>query len=102
MNVRRCLIRATLMALTMGITLPAMANHYVYYDPGVYYEPDAKMYYWRDRGNWRSGATLDRHHRAYVRGNGFAIELDTSRPYERHDFVVQRYRESRRSHHHHH
>lgn len=102
MSAQRNLIKATVMVIALGAALPAMANHYVYYGHDVYYAPQAKTYYWRDHGDWRSGATVGRGYSRYVRGNGFEIDLDTPRPYDRHDYVVERYRHSRRHHHDHH
>lgn len=58
----------------------------------VYYAPHSHTYYWRDNGQWREGRQLDRRYRQYARrGHGFRIELDTDWPYERHDYVIERY-----------
>lgn len=82
-------------------SLPAIAQarSYVYYDHDIYYAPYSHTYYWREDGRWRSGHRLDRHYREYVRRGGFTIDLDTDRPYDRHDYVVERYHDWRHRHH---
>lgn len=92
--------KAAFLALALGAALPAMAEtrRYVYYDHDIYYAPYSHTYYWRENGDWRSGHTIARRYRTYVRGHGFEIDLDTDRPYDRHDYVIAQYRER---HHHH-
>lgn len=99
MNALHKLLKAAVVTMVLGAAAPAMATHYVYYGSDVYYAPEARVYYWRDHGNWHSGATIAHRHRGLVRGNGFEIELNTSRPYDRHDYVLARYRDWRRDHH---
>jgi hypothetical protein len=66
---------------------------YVYYgDHDIYFAPERKTYYWRANGTWQSGTVLPNEARAYVRGGGVAIELDTDRPYEKHDWVIKHYK----------
>jgi hypothetical protein len=70
----------------------AARRHYVYYrDHDIYYAPDSRTYYWRTDGRWRSGDALPESSRRYVTSGGIEIELDTDRPYERHDYVVAQY-----------
>lgn len=105
MTMHRSLIRTTLLALAIAAAIPTLANadttvsvqanrhSYVYYrDHDIYYAPDTRTYYWMDRGNWRQGERLPDDQRDYVRGGGTTIELDTDRPYERHDYVVSHYK----------
>jgi hypothetical protein len=93
----RNLLRAAVLAIALGAALPAFADthRFVYYDHDVYYAPHSHMYYWRENGEWREGRHLSRHYRHYARGRGFSIDLDVDRPWERHDFVVDRYRHRR-------
>jgi len=68
-------------------------RHYVYYaDHDIYFAPETKTYYWQTNGNWTSGTTLPPEDREFVRSRGVAIELDTDKPYERHDYVIAHYK----------
>ena len=69
-------------------------HHYVYYgDHQIYFAPETKVYYWREGTTWRSGAELPVEARAYVRTGGVEFDLDTERPYERHDWVIAHVKE---------
>ena len=69
-------------------------HHYVYYgDHEIYFAPEAKVYYWRDNGAWRSGAELPTEMRTYVRTGGVEVDLETEHPYERHNWVVAHLKE---------
>lgn len=73
-------------------TTTTTKHRYVYYsDHDIFYAPDTKMYYWRSNGNWTSGATVPAEDQAFVR-KGVTIELDTDKPYERHDYVISHYK----------
>lgn len=105
MNIK---IAATLLALTAGLSaapLPVLADpppwapahgyrakhRYVYYPQReIYYEPEARSWFWLDGGNWRVGASLPAIYQPFVSG-GVSIELDTDRPYTEHRQVVAEY-----------
>lgn len=79
----------------------AKQYRYVYYPAyEVYYAPETRLWFWLDGGGgWRFGANLPTG--AMVGGApGVSIVLDTGRPYERHDYVVEQY--GRRDRHHEH
>jgi len=68
----------------------------VYYgDHDIYFAPETRTYYWMDNGRWTSGTTLPTEDQAYIRNGGVQIELDTDRPYERHDYVIAHYKHHR-------
>lgn len=103
MNTYRGFIPVTALALAMSAAVPAMAEttvvvadnkrEYVYYgDHEIYFRPETKTYYWRENGTWKSGIELPAASRRFATTGGVTIELDTERPYERHDEVVTRYR----------
>ena len=104
MNRHRSLTSLAVLALAVSAALPALADtrvsvehgrhHYVYYsDKDIYYAPETRTYYWVEGGRWRSGPTLPADDQDYVvRAKGVDIDLDTERPYERNDYVVQHYR----------
>jgi hypothetical protein len=106
MNKHRSIIGAAVAAAVLAASVPAMAqttvavektrHNYVYYkDRDVYFAPETKTYYWMANGSWRSGAALPADYEPYVRSGGVTIELDTERPYERHDYVIAKYKNSR-------
>lgn len=69
-------------------------HHYVYYgDHEIYFAPETKVYYWRHGDRWESGATLPTEYRTYVTSGGFELDLDTERPYERHEWVIKHYKD---------
>jgi hypothetical protein len=101
MNTFRSLIAALIIATGYAaVVQPALADdvtvtktttkhHYVYYgDHEIYFAPETKVYYWRENGEWRSGAELPVESRVFVRTGGVELDLDTDRPYERHNWVV--------------
>jgi hypothetical protein len=68
-------------------------HHYVYYgDHDIYFAPDTKVYYWRDGERWVSGTELPEGSRAYVTAGGIELDLDTEKPYERHEWVIAHYK----------
>jgi hypothetical protein len=77
-------------------TTTTTKHHYVYYaDHDIYFAPETKTYYWQaSAGDWKSGTVLPEEDRAYVRGKGVTIELDTDKPYTRHDYVIAHYKVS--------
>jgi len=78
---------------TSSTTTTTEKHKYVYYaDHDIYFAPDTKTYYWQANGNWQSGVNLPPESRSFVRGNGVAIELDTDKPYTRHDYVIAHYK----------
>jgi len=78
---------------TTTTTTTTTKRRYVYYgDHDIYFAPDTKTYYWRSNGAWISGVTLPPEERAYVQHGGVAIELDTDRPYTRHEYVIAHYK----------
>lgn len=105
MNIQRNLIAAAVLAIGFGVAAPALADadstvtitksskhHYVYYgDHQIYFAPETKTYYWRRDGNWTSGRELPIENRTYVTAGGVELDLDTDRPYERHEWVVAHY-----------
>lgn len=106
----RTLCKSTLAALVaigcaVAIPTPSRADttvtvektgkhHYVYFaDHQIYFAPETKVYYWRDGERWTSGVELPPADRAYVTTGGFDIDLDTDKPYERHEWVLSHYRD---------
>ena len=77
-----------------GLTSTTTTKHrYVYYgDHDIYFAPETKTYYWMDNGRWISGNSLPPEDQPYIRSGGVTIELDTDRPYERHDYVIAHYK----------
>jgi hypothetical protein len=79
--------------MTSSTTTTTEKHKYVYYaDHDIYFAPDTKTYYYQANGNWTSGTTLPPEDQAFVRGRGVAIELDTDKPYTRHDYVIAHYK----------
>jgi hypothetical protein len=106
MKIRNSVLRATAIALALA-TLPAIADetttrtttttvskhHYVYYgDHDIYFAPETKTYYWREGNDWRSGNDLPVESRTYIKTGGVNVDLDTERPYEKHEWVVEHYK----------
>jgi hypothetical protein len=104
---RNSVLRAAAIALALA-ALPALAqetttrttttttvtkHNYVYYgDHDIYFAPETKTYYWREGNDWRSGAELPPESRAYVTKGGVTIQLDTERPYEKNEWVIEHYK----------
>lgn len=108
MNIQRNLVAAAVLAIGFAGAVPALAepdstvtvtrttssHHYVYYgDHQIYFAPETKTYYWRHDGAWTSGTELPTESRGYVSAGGVELDLDTDRPYERHQWVVTHYRD---------
>lgn len=88
-----------LLAWACGPTATAAASEgpyrYIYYPARqVYYAPDAQLWFWREGEQWTRGATLPVRLQQYTRG-GYLVELETQRPYEQHQRVVERYKRQR-------
>jgi hypothetical protein len=78
---------------TTTTTTTVKKHDYVYYgDHDIYFAPETRTYFWREGGDWRSGAELPAENRAYIRSGGVKIQLDTDRPYERNDWVIEHYK----------
>ena len=78
---------------TTTTTTTVTKHHYVYYpEHDIYFAPESKTYYYQVNGNWTSGTVLPPEDVAYVKTRGVSIELDTDRPYERHDYVIAHYK----------
>jgi hypothetical protein len=110
MTIHRNLIAAAIASLIFCAALPAVADEvvpadqttttttvvkhrYVYYpEHEIYFAPESKTYYWRVNGNWISGTMLPQEDMPYIRTHGVSIELDTDRPYTRHDYVISHYK----------
>jgi hypothetical protein len=79
---------------TTTTTTTTTKHRYVYYgDHDIYFSPESKKYYWMSDGGWHSGDALPMNMAPYVRTQGINIELDTERPYERNDYVIEHYRQ---------
>jgi hypothetical protein len=109
MKLRHTFIHATALALAIA-AVPVLAqtqttetvttttvkkgtHEYIYYgDHDIYFAPDTKTYYWQEGGNWRSGIELPTESRTYITRGGVKIQLDTERPYERNEWVVEHYK----------
>jgi hypothetical protein len=97
---------AALIAVGCAVALPSVTladtsvtiekthkHHYVYYgDHEIYFAPETKIYYWRSGDRWESGVNLPEEDRGYVKSGGIELELDTDRPYERHEWVLEHYK----------
>jgi len=103
MKIHRTLLTASMALAFAAACVPALADdtgtatkethHYVYYrDHEIYFAPESKTYYWMSDGKWQSGTILPAESQGYVRGNGIGVDLDTERPYERHEYVVSHYK----------
>ena len=112
MNKRHAFITATVFATAFAAAIPAVAqtteettettttttvqkgpHKYIYYgDHDIYFAPDTKTYYWQSNGTWQSGVTLPPEDEMFVKKGGVTIELDTDRPYTRHDYVIAHYK----------
>lgn len=69
----------------------AKQYRYVYYpEYQVYYAPESRLWFWFGGDQWRTGVSLPA---GMVVGAvpGVSLVLDTGRPYERHDYVVERH-----------
>lgn len=78
---------------TTTTTTTTTKHHYVYYsDHDIYFAPETKTYYWMSNGTWIAGTTLPVEYQPYVRTKGVTIELDTEKPYERHEYVIAHYK----------
>ncbi len=111
MNIQRNL--AIAVALSVGfVALPVLAaettvtvekttlkHHFVYYgDHQIYFAPETKTYYWQQGdGNWHSGAMLPTESQGFVKTGGVELDLDTERPYERHEWVRKHYQDKHES-----
>lgn len=114
MNMRHTVINATAMAIALA-ALPVLAqqtettettttttvkkghHEYIYYgDHDIYFAPETRTYYWQENGNWRSGVELPPANRSYITSGGVKIQLDTDRPYERNEWVIQHYKNGHR------
>ena len=98
----RTLASAVLLAMGAAAASPAVfadttvvtKHHYVYYgDHQIYFAPETKTYYWQREGRWESGAALPAESQVYIKNGGVDLDLDTDRPYERHEWVVKHYRD---------
>lgn len=112
MTIHRTHLAAAVASLILCAALPALADptmpqdqatttttttvtkhHYVYYpEHDIYFAPETKTYYYQVNGNWTAGTTLPAEDLPYIRSRGVTIELDTDRPYERHDYVIAHYK----------
>jgi hypothetical protein len=106
MRIHKTLITAALLAIGFGAAAPSAfadtkvtvektgKHHYVYYaDHQIYFAPETKTYYWRTDGRWVSGTELPPADRTYVTTGGVELDLDTDRPYERHEWVLAHYKD---------
>ena len=112
MRTLRKLTTAVLLSLGFAVAIPSMADttvtvektgkhHYVYYaDHQIYFAPETRTYYWQTDGRWQSGVELPTEARAYVSAGGVELDLDTDRPYERHEWVLKHYRDHDEHEHH--
>lgn len=117
MNMRPNLIAATALAAGFAIALPAIAqtetttettttttvkkghHRYVYYgDHDIYFAPESKTYYWKEGEGWKSGIELPETFRGYITNKGVTIDLETERPYEKNEWVVEHYKHRDRDH----
>ena len=100
----RTILKLAALTLAISAALPALADstvttvtktkhNYVYYrDHDIYFAPESKTYYWQADGRWQQGAALPANQQTYVTSGGVTVELDTDRPYDRHDWVVSKYK----------
>jgi len=107
MRTVRTITTAAMLAIGIAAAAPSLSfadtsvtiekthkHHYVYYgDHQIYFAPESKTYYWQTNGRWESGAELPPESRAYVTAGGVQLDLDTDRPYERHEWVLQHYKD---------
>jgi hypothetical protein len=69
---------------------------YIYYpDAEVYYEPNRHVYFWVDRGEWRSGPRVPRN---IVLHSSVSVDLNSPEPYRHHDEVRARHPPHREEH----
>lgn len=66
-------------------------HEYVYYrEREIYYEPERRLWFWIDGGDWRFGASLPAYFQQFTSG-GISIQLDSDTPYTEHRYVVDHY-----------
>jgi hypothetical protein len=97
--------RLAALSLAFAVALPVLADevvtvdrsgthHYVFYrDHDIYFAPDTRTYYWNENGTWRSGSSLPPEDQAFIANGGIDVQLDTLKPYERNDYVIQHYKD---------
>jgi len=67
----------------------AVTYHYVYYpEEEVYYVPEARVYWWSDGGEWRSGPAVPA---AITLGASMNLDVDARDPWRHHDVIVARF-----------
>ena len=80
----------------------AVSYSYTYYpSQQVYYSPRGRVWFWNERGEWRSGKRLPRVNRLQS-DPGIAVMLRTDRPYTQHVYVEHKYGHPWRKRHHNH
>ena len=86
-------VSAAFAASAQETVVSAGTKHsYVYFgDHEIYFRPETRTYFWRNDSGWHSGSELPAESRGFVAQGGLTVELDTERPYERHEIVVARY-----------
>jgi hypothetical protein len=78
---------------TTTTTTVTTKHRYVYYaDHDIYFAPETKVYYWQANGTWTSGVALPPENQTYIRTKGIEIELDTDKPYTKHEYVIAHYK----------
>ncbi|MGQ0502130.1 MAG: hypothetical protein ACT4P0_05910 [Panacagrimonas sp.] len=97
--------RTILLALCVGMLTPVLAappphapahgyrakHQYIYYrDREIYYEPERRLWFWIDGGDWRVGASLPTYFHQFT-SRGIAVELASDTPYAEHRDVVRKY-----------
>ncbi len=104
MSIHHNYVKVAAMALAISVALPALADdttvmvkkdvhHYVFYrDHDIYFSPETETYFWLDNGVWQSGPILPAEYHRYIGKGGVDIELDTMRPFERNDYVLNHYK----------
>ena len=117
MNMRHTFMSATVLAMACAAAVPVMAqqtettettttttvkrghHEYIWYgDHDIYFAPETRTYYWHEGDAWRSGPELPPDSRAYITSGGVRIQLDTERPYERNEWVIQHYKHGHHDH----
>ena len=63
--------------------------HYVYYpEEEAYYVPETRVYWWADRGEWRSGPRMPD---GIKLGASVKLDVDGRDPWRHHEVIVKQY-----------
>jgi hypothetical protein len=84
--------RAAADVIRFGVDIggpPAAVYHYTYYpDAEVYFDPEARVYWWNQNGAWVSGASVPA---GITLGAPVNLDVDGREPWHHHDVIRRHY-----------